>query len=196
MKAPIIQERIHRAEELAIRARLALDAWKALKLDTAIEPFPRAMREFDDFWRFAGSAFEAEFFIRIANLFTAHKRTENFFSLIADAQKSGVISNQVAKQCRDKIDKLGDLPQRVASIRNSAKAHQHRSLKQNELFGRAKLSLNLLTQYSDTALEIAAMLKEGAGDEPWIIHSDPSVTVKELLQFVETQLGLQGSRNE
>lgn len=188
MKAQSIAERIERVEELAHRARIFLDLWTALQLDTALEGFDQALDEFDDFWRFTRTAHETAFLIRITNLFVQDKRTANFISLIADAKKAGAISPAVAAGCRAKIDELGDLPSRVAKIRNTAMAHQHRSVKQNEVFSDAKISLNLMKQYSDTAVEVASMLKRGIGGEPIVVETDPGATLRELLTFVETRL--------
>ena len=188
MKAHSIAERIDRVEELAHRARIFLELWTALNLDTALAPFDEALDEFDDFWRFTRTAHESAFLIRITNLFIRDKRTANFRSVIADAKKAGAITPVLAAACCAKIDALGDLPDRVALIRNNAMAHQHRSLKQNEVFTKAQISLNLMKQYSDTAVEVATMLKRGVGGEPMAVETDPAATLRELLTFVETRL--------
>ena len=188
MNSPSIQERVCRIEELAHRARIFLDLWVALQLDTALAPYDKALDEFDDFWRFTRTAHESTFLIRITNLFTRDKRTENFKSLIPDALKAGAISKTVAAACQAKIQALGDLPERVAIVRNNAMAHQHRTLKQNEAFTKAQISLNLMTQYSDAAIDIAVMLKKGIGLEPVMVETKPARTLGELLQFVEQRI--------
>lgn len=180
--------RIDRVEELAHRARIFLELWTALNLDTALAPFDKALDEFDDFWRFTRTAHESVFLIRITNLFTRDKRTANFISVIADAEKEGAIGKELAAACRTRIAALGDLPARVAQVRNNAMAHQHRSLKQNEVFTKAQISLNLMKQYSDTAVEVASMLKRGIGGEPIVVQTDPAATLRDLLTFVETRL--------
>ena len=86
MKALTISERVLRLEQLSLRARVSLDLWIALNLDTARDPFPNALSTYEDFWRFARSDHEDIFFIRITNLFTQDKRTENYKSLITDAK--------------------------------------------------------------------------------------------------------------
>ena len=187
MKALKISDRVLRLEQLALRARVSLDLWIGLHLDTAREPFINALDTYEDYWRFARSDHEDIFIIRITNLFTQDKRTENFRSLIAAAKKSGEIAKDVVGACNVKIVALGDLPQRVALIRNMSAAHQHRSIKRNELFSRAKISLNLMTQYSDTALELSSMLLRDIGHEP-ISQSNiikPADTLAELLNILE-----------
>jgi hypothetical protein len=188
MKAHSIAERINRVEELAHRARIFLELWTAMHLDTALEGFDMALDEFDDFWRFTMTAQETAFLIRITNLFVRDKRTANFISVIADAERDGAISAQLAAACRLKIDTLGDLPARVAIVRNNAMAHQHRTLKQNEAFSKAQISLELMKQYSDTAVELASMLKRGIGGEPMVVETNPAATLRELLTFVEARL--------
>lgn len=188
MKAQSITERIERVEELAHRARIFLELWTALHLDTALAPFDEALEEFDDFWRFTRTAHESVFLIRITNLFVRDKRTANFKTVIADAESAGAITPALAAECRAKIDALGDLPARVAHIRNNAMAHQHRSLKQNEVFTTAKVSLNLMKQYSDCAIEVATMLKRGIGGDPIVVETNPAANLRELLTFVETRL--------
>lgn len=195
MKALKISDRVLRLEQLALRARVSLDLWIGLHLDTAREPFNNALDSFEDYWRFARSDHEDVFIIRITNLFTQDKRTENFQSLLAAAKKSGEISKDVLVACNAKILALGDLPQRVALIRNMSSAHQHRSIKRNELFSQAKISLNLMTQYSDTALELSSMLLRGIGYEP-ISQSNiikPADTLAELLDILEQQQAITSS---
>lgn len=190
MKAVTISDRVLRLEQLSLRARVSLDLWIALHLDTAREPFTNALDTYEDFWRFARSDHEDMFIIRITNLFTQDKRTENFKSLIAAAKNSGEIAKDVLVECNAKIAELKDLPQRVALIRNMSSAHQHRSMKRNELFSQAKISLNLMTHYSDTALELSSMLLRGIGHEP-ISPSNiikPADTLAELLNILEQQL--------
>ena len=188
MKAPTIQERILRVEELSHRARISLDLWIALNLDTAIAPYDKALDKFDDFWRFTRSAHESEFLIRITNLFIQDKRTANFVSVIADAKKSGAITSSVAAACSIKIAELGDIPERVALVRNKAMAHQHKLLKQNEAFNEAQITLKQMTKYSNVALEISAILKKAIGLEPIVVETQPAKTLKELLQYLEDRL--------
>ena len=190
MKALTISERVLRLEQLSLRARVSLDLWIALNLDTARDPFPNAFSTYEDFWRFARSDHEDIFFIRITNLFTQDKRTENFKSLITDAKKSGEISKDVLVACTAKIADLHDLPQRVALIRNMSSAHQHRSIKRNEIFSKAKISLNLMTLYSDTALEVSSMLLRGIGHEPISVSNivKPADTLADILKFLEMHL--------
>ena len=183
-----IQDRIFRIEELAQRARINLDLWTALQLDTALAGFDEALDEFDDFWRFTRSAHQSMFFIRITNLFVRDKRTENFPCLIDDARKADCITIEEEKSCFLKIDELGDLPKRVAVIRNNAIAHQHRTLKQNETFTKANISLNLMHDYSDTALEVAAMLRNAVGGKPVPVDVKPAKTLKDLLKYLEQKL--------
>ena len=190
MKALIINDRVLRLEQLSLRARVSLDLWIALNLDTAREPYTSALDTYEDFWRFARSDHEDIFIIRITNLFTQDKRTENFKSLIAAAKKSGEISKDVLVACNAKIADLKDLPQRVALIRNRSSAHQHRSIRRNEIFSQAKISLNLMTYYSDTALELSSMLLKSIGHEPISSSSiiKPADTLQELLKILEQQL--------
>ena len=190
MKALTISERVLRLEQLSLRARVSLDLWIALNLDTARDPFPNALSTYEDFWRFARSDHEHIFFIRITNLFTQDKRTENYKSLITDAKKSGEISKDVLVACTAKIADLHDLPQRVALIRNMSSAHQHRSIKRNEIFSKAKISLNLMTLYSDTALEVSSMLLRGIGHEPISVSNivKPADTLADILKFLEMHL--------
>lgn len=188
MKSPPIIERIIKIEDLTLRARIFLDLWTALHLDTALEPYDVALDRFDDFWRFTRTAHQATFLIRITNLFRKDRRTENFPSLIEDARQVGEITNELADECEAKIAGLGDLPVRVAIIRDSALAHQHRSLKQNQAFSKANISLDLMKRYSDVSFELVAMLKRSKGLEPIQIFTEPAVVLKELLDFVEARL--------
>lgn len=181
MKAPAFEDRIIRAEELAHRARVYFDLWEALTLDTAVAPYEVALDRFDDAWRFTRAAYEAAFLIRISNLFKRHKSTENFPSLIADARKAKVIDQTIEKQCGIMLDGLGDLPSRVNIVRDNAMAHQNRTLQQHEAFGQAKLSLDILRNYSDVSIVIGATLMSAIGLEPRMSYTRPSITLQKLL---------------
>jgi hypothetical protein len=45
-----------------------------------------------------------------------------------------------------------------------------------------------MKQYSDTAVELASMLKRGIGGEPMVVETNPAATLRELLTFVEARL--------
>ncbi len=183
-----IADRIVRIEELSHRARIFLDLWKGVTLDTAVEPFENAFDEFDDFWRFSRAAYETMCLIRISNLFAEHKETENFYSLVRAARKAGAITTPVADACTAKLDQLSSLAKRVKRVRDKAMAHQNRVLAQAEVFGEAKLSLNSLTELSDGALELAGMLIDEVGLQRRAIFTRPSTSLRELLTFVEGRL--------
>ena len=109
-------------------------------------------------------------------------------AVIADAKKSGAITSSVAAACSIKIAELGDIPERVALVRNKAMAHQHKLLKQNEAFNEAQITLKQMTKYSNVALEISAILKKAIGLEPIVVETQPAKTLKELLQYLEDRL--------
>lgn len=183
-----IDRRVRRIEELSFRARIFLNLWVGLHLDTALAPYDRSLDEFDDFWRFSRTAYQSTFLIRITNLFHRHKQTENFPSLIWDARKLGAISRTVADACSVSLESLNDPAKRVKLIRDRAMAHQHRVLAQNEVFSEAQISLNLMTELSDGAIDLAGMLVDGCGLQPHVFQTDPSDSLRKLLSFVEDRL--------
>jgi hypothetical protein len=183
--AASVEDRIIRAEELAHRARVFLDIWVAMTLDTAVEPFTDVLDEYDEFFRFTRVAHEATFISRITNLLQPHKSAENLPALINDASRREVITADVVHRCRAALVECDPMFRKVKLIRDNAMAHQHRYRQQTEIYIEAQVTLDGMVELSDQVILVTGDLMEAIGLRRRIVLTNPVAALERMLSMLK-----------
>jgi len=181
LKQKPLADRLARAADLAVRARVHLDLFVFTKLSDHVSKHEEALDRYDDYFRFSRTANEWAFYVRINNLFTRKTDTDNLPLLLEELEGLSLITPVIAGEVRAHLDRLNPIRKSVKHIRDKAIAHQDDSLAQSEIYREAQISLNLLTLLSDGSLEIANTLAATHGQVPKAFFDAPKQTLERLL---------------
>lgn len=181
MKRKPLPDRLARAADLAVRARVHLDLFVFTQLADSASKHEEVLDKYADYFRFSRIANEWAFYVRINNLLTRNANTNNFPLLLEELEQVSLIDPAIAQEVRAHLERLNPIRKSVRLIRNKAVAHQDDSLAQREIYQEAQVSLNLLTQLSDDSLEIANTLAASHGQSPRVFFDAPKQTLERLL---------------
>ena len=158
VKTKSLKIRVCRAAELAVRARIHLDYFVFLKDQKNIDAFENVLGEYWDFFRFSRLSHEFSFYIRINNLLTSKKDTDNLPELRKELRDKGLITPSESDHICSMLTKINPVRKSVKKICDKAVAHQDDTLSQPEVYRQANLNLPKLIELSDKSLEIANRL--------------------------------------
>jgi hypothetical protein len=158
VKTKRLADRVSRSAELAVRARIHLDYFSFFNSQENIGAFQDAVGEYWDFFRFTRLSHEWAFYIRINNLFTSRKDTDNLPDLLREVKQNCLITQAQWAYACSLLKKVNPIRKAVKELRDKAIAHQDDTLSQPEVYAQANLNLPKLIELSDTSLEIANRL--------------------------------------
>jgi hypothetical protein len=187
MKRKSLDERLLRAADLAVRARVPLDLFDFLTRQSNIDAYEDVLIPHWDFFRFDRTAQEASFFLRINNLFTRRSDTDNLPRLLDELIALGAVDDNQAVQLQAMLQRVDSARKGVWSVRNKAIAHQDDTLSSPEVYAAAQLTLDHLKDLSDTALTVANALCSARGIGTRVFFTHPVESLKKLLQGLRSE---------
>jgi hypothetical protein len=158
VKAKELNVRISRAAELAVRARVHLDYFIFLKSQENLDDFDDVLGLYWDFFAFDRLAQEWAFYLRISNLLTSKRDTDNLPDLLHEVEQGQATKREPLIDARTILRRIDPVRNAVRKIRNKAVAHQDDTLSPLHVYAAAQLNLPALTELSDAALEVANCL--------------------------------------
>jgi len=157
-KAKKLDERISRAAELAVRARIHLDYFVFLKRQENLNEFEDVLGIYWDFFRFDRLAHEWAFYVRINNLLTSRTDTDNLPELLKELKRDEAISRELSNKAHALLDRINPTRKAIKCIRDKAVAHQDETISQPQVYAQANLNLPKLIELSDASLDVANCL--------------------------------------
>jgi hypothetical protein len=158
VKTKGLNDRVSRAAELAVRARIHLDYFVFLKSQENLDEFRDVIGLYPDFFRFDRLAQEWAFYARISNLLTSKRDTDNLPNLLDEVDQGHATKPEPLVRARAILMRIDPVTKAVKKIRNKVVAHQDDTLSQPQVYAAAQLNLPALTELSDASLEVANCL--------------------------------------
>lgn len=153
-----LDERLYRAGQHVVRARLFLDLWFYFEEKTTRAKIINTMREYNEFFRFTPHAYFVAYVIHIAVMFDRTRNTISLTRLAKEMKAARLIQGQEAAELDALLAEAAPIAEKVNILRHSAFAHRSASISYDEVFKLAALRPDQLRDLTDVALKIANRL--------------------------------------
>lgn len=181
-KTKSLDNRLSRALELVVRARVPLDLFSFLAMQSNLDAYEDVLIPYWDYFRFDRTAQETAFHVRINNLFTRRPDTDNLPELFKELADKGALSLQGVNSIQAALDGVDIIRKGVKHVRDKAIAHQDDTLTSREVYAEAQLTLPRLVDLSNAAFEIANALCTARGLPTRSFLPDPTERLVALLE--------------
>jgi AbiU2 len=162
-----LEERLYRAGQHVVRARLFLDLWFYFEEKTTRDEIIETMREYNEFFLFTPHAYLLSYVIHIAAMFDRTRDTISLPRLAKEMKAAGLIQGQEAAEVDALLDKAAPIAAKVTILRHHAFAHRSASISYDDVFKLAAVKPDQLRDLTVVALKIAnrLLLARGLKDE-------------------------------
>lgn len=180
-KVKSFDERVRRASDLAVRARMNLDLFAFLIQKFSFDKFGAVLDERFHLFDFIGTASEHAFLSRVVNLFTRRSDTDNLPDLVDEAERVNALDTITSAAVRDRIGAADEAYKRAKLIRNKIVSHQDDSRTKPEIYKQAKPTLSMYFGLSDQSLAIVDILCSARGLRRRPVFSAPVMQLEAML---------------
>jgi len=187
-KAKPLDDRIQRASWLAARARVNLDLFAFLMWQTNLDKFEDALSGRWNLFEFIRTANEHEYLARIVNLFARRSDTDNFPTLVDEAEAAGMIDAQTGARIRTQIAAADPAYQVARKIRHKVVSHQDDTYSKPEIYAQVRPTLPMFIELSDQSLAIAGALCATRGLQAQVVFSAPVEQLEKMLDRLQAVL--------
>jgi hypothetical protein len=165
--APPLEERLYRACQHVVRARLFLDLWFYFEEKTTRDGIIETMREYNEFFRFTPHAYFVSYVVHIAAMFDRNRDTISLTRLAKEMKAARLIQGQEAAEVDALLDEAAPIAAKVTILRHRAFAHRSASISYDDVFKLAAVKPDQLRDLTEVALKIAnrMLLVRGLKDE-------------------------------
>jgi hypothetical protein len=164
MRAPLpIDDRIERAAQLVLRARIFFDIWFYFEgRDTRASIF-KTMEEYSEFFRFAPHAHFVALIVSIAAVFDKRRDTIALPGLAREMDKANLLPPQTKSEVDALMAQAAPLASKVTILRHNAFAHRSATLSCDDAFKAAAVTVLQMRELTEIALKIANHLTQARG---------------------------------
>ncbi|QNN69430.1 hypothetical protein [Thermomonas carbonis] len=178
--------RVDRLGHLTVLARRFYDVWWVYVGADTRPNIIDAMNRFPEFFRFDEHANFVSLVTHLASLFENRNDTINFESLIAEAEKDGLISDDRIADAKSALSSVSHLRPKLAILRSNLFSHRSKSLSYEAAFDKAAITPNQFRDLTSAGLTIANALLVGRGQrEIFFTKTTASQTLKMLQTLKE-----------
>jgi AbiU2 len=164
VQAPLpIDDRIERAAQLVLRARIYFDVWFYFEGRDTRAGIMETMQEYSEFFRFAPHAHFVAFIVSIAALFDKRRDTITLPGLVREMGKANLLPAQTKSDVTALIAQAGPLVSKITILRHNAFAHRSATLSYDEAFKAAAVTAFQMRELTEIALKIANCLTQARG---------------------------------
>jgi hypothetical protein len=162
-----LEERLYRAGQHVVRARLFLDLWFYFEQKITRDEIIETMREYNEFFRFTPHAYFVSYVIHIAAMFDRAKDTISLTRLAREMKAARFIQGQEAAEVDALLDEAAPIAAKVIILRHGAFAHRSASISYDDVFKFAAVKPDQLRDLAEVALKITnrLLLARGLKDE-------------------------------
>jgi hypothetical protein len=162
-----LEERLYRAGQHVVRARLFFDLWFYFEAKATRAKIIETVREYNEFFRFTPHAYLLSYVIHIAAMFDKTRDTISLTRLAKEMKVAGLIQGQEAAEVGALLDEAAPIAAKVAILRHNAFAHRNASISYDDVFKLAAVRPDQLRDLTVVALKIAnrLLLARGLKDE-------------------------------
>ena len=155
--------RVDRAGHLIVLARRYYDIWWVYVGADTRPNIIDAMNCFPEFFRFDEHANFVSLVTHLASLFENRSDTINFGSLIAEADKGGLVPGERATEAKEALASVSHLRPKLAILRSNLFSHRSNSLSYEAAFDKAAITPNQFRDLTLAGIQIANALLVGRG---------------------------------
>jgi len=162
-----LEERLYRAGQHVVRARLFLDLWFYFEEKTTRAKIIDTMREYNEFFRFTPHAYLVAYVVHIAAMFDKAKNTISLTRLANEMKSAGLIRSKETADIETLLAEARPIADKVAILRHHAFAHRSANISYDDVFKMAAVTPGQLRDLTELALKIAnrLLLARGLKDE-------------------------------
>jgi HEPN superfamily AbiU2-like protein len=158
-----INERISRAVQLVLRARIFFDIWFYFEAEETRSAILDTMQEYSEFFRFMPHAHQVAFIVTIAALFDKRADTINLPQLVREMMRNKRLSPRTEAELTELISKVKPLETKITILRHKAFAHRSARTSYDDVFKEAHVTASQMRKLTEMALQIANKLAEARG---------------------------------
>jgi AbiU2 len=158
-----IKDRVDRAVQLVLRARILFDIWFYFEAKETRSPILDIMQAYSEYFRFMPHAHQLAFIITFAVLFDRSRNTISLHHLVREMTRNKQLSQQAQAEVNELLDKVKPLEAKIVVLRHKAFAHRSAHTSYDDVFRKAKVSATQMRELTETALLIANKLAEAVG---------------------------------
>jgi hypothetical protein len=158
-----LDERLYRAGQHVVRARLFLD----FEQNTSRAKIIETMREYNEFFRFTPHAYFVAYIVHIAAMFDKTRDTISLTRLAKEMKAARFIQGQEIAEIDAVLAEAAPIVEKVTVLRHHAFAHRSASISYDDAFKKAAVKPDQLRDLTELALKIAnrLLLARGLKDE-------------------------------
>jgi hypothetical protein len=153
-----LEERLYRAGQHVVRARLFLDLWFYFEEKTTRAKIIDTMREYNEFFRFTPHAYFVAYIVHIAAMFDRRKDTISLPRLAKEMKMSRLLQGNSAAEVDRLLAEAAPIASKVLVLRHYAFAHRSARISYDDAFKQAAVKPNQLHELTEVALKIANRL--------------------------------------
>jgi hypothetical protein len=162
-----LDERLYRAGQHVVRARLFLDLWFYFEESTSRAKIIETMREYNEFFRFTPHAYFVAYVVHIAAMFDKTRDTISLTRLANEMKAARLIQGQETGKVDAPFAEAAPIAEKVTVLRHRAFAHRSASISYDDVFKKAAVKPDQLRHLTELTLKIAncLLLARGLKDE-------------------------------
>jgi hypothetical protein len=177
-----IKDRVCRAVQLVLRARIFFDIWFYFEAKETRSPILDTMQEYSEFFRFMPHAHQVAFIITIAVLFDKTRNTISLHHLVREMSRNKQLSQQAQAEVNELLNKVKPLETKIIVLRHKAFAHRNAHTSYDDVFKEAKVSAKQMRELTEITLLIANKLAEAVGANIGFFNELPREDAVRMMQ--------------
>jgi hypothetical protein len=177
-----IDDRLERAAQLVVRARIFYDIWLFFEGKKTRPAIIDTMNRFSEFFRFDPHAHFVAFIVHIAALFEKRNDTINLPQLLKEMEKAKQISTSDIMEVRALLKQAEPLASKANILRSNLFAHRSASVSYADAFKKAAITPIQLRKLTEIGLKIANGLLKARGSNDYIFSTLPRMHADAMLK--------------
>lgn len=158
-----IKNRVDRAVQLVLRARIFFDIWFYFEAKQTRSAILETMCEYSEFFRFMPHANQVAFVVTIAALFDKRADTISLPHLAREMTRNGQLSGVDLIEVNRLLMNAKSLESKVTILRHKAFAHRSAHTSFDDVFREASVTADQMRELTVIALRVANKLAEACG---------------------------------
>lgn len=180
-----IEDRIERAAQLVLRARVFFDIWFYFESNDTRPSLLDIMQEFSEFFRFAPHAHFVAFVVTTAALFDRRRDTISLPGLVREMEQANRLPTRTQADLNALIKQAQPLAAKIVLLRHNAFAHRSSTLSYDDAFKAAAVTAAQMRDLTDTALKIANHLARAIGRTEHFFNELPRADAETMMKALK-----------
>jgi hypothetical protein len=177
-----INERVYRAVQLVLRARIFFDIWFYFEAKETRASILNTMREYNEFFRFMPHAHQVAFIVTIAALFDKRADTISLPHLVREMKRNKQLPQPTQAEVNELLEKTKPLESKVIILRHKVFAHRSARTSYDDVFKEASVTASQMRDLTEMALQIANKLAEASGVSAGFFNELPREDAARMMQ--------------